>query len=215
MKRIIGDVVYVCDNDTAGKRAGRAFSRHYAGPMEVVMFDERFKRGFDLADPVPEGIDLRLSDLMRSATWATKIVGKKRGGNSVFGLTDGFANEWVHVDDPELYINVRRPWGSWRHRSRYCSAALLYGVQTVAPQKKQRRSWPQPSRSGQRRSNTSIRGRLVAMAAPMCVRKAKDASDKAVVDNGADKLSATRASDWLRLRELVDFSRLVGRQLLG
>jgi hypothetical protein len=106
----IGDVVYVCDNDTAGKRAVRAFSRHYGGPMEVVMFDERFPAGFDLANPMPDEIDLRLRDLMRSATWATKITGKKRGGSSTFGLTDGFADEWVHVDHPELYINVRRPW---------------------------------------------------------------------------------------------------------
>jgi hypothetical protein len=105
-----GDVVFTCDNDTAGKRAVQTFSRLYGASMEVVMFDKRFPAGFDLADPVPAGIDLRLSDLTRSATWATKIVGKKRGGNSIYGLTDGFADEWVHVDDPELYINVKRPW---------------------------------------------------------------------------------------------------------
>ena len=28
--------------------------------------------------------------------------------------------------------------GSWQRRSRYCSAALLYGVQTVVPQKRRR-----------------------------------------------------------------------------
>jgi Family of unknown function (DUF5906) len=112
-----GDVVYVCDNDTAGKRAGRIFSQHYDASMEVVMFDKRFPVGFDLANPVPAGIDLRLSDLRRSATWATKIVGNKRGGNSIFGLTNGFADEWVHVDDPELYINVRRPWLTFTDRA--------------------------------------------------------------------------------------------------
>ena len=32
---------------------------------------------------------------------------------------------------------------------RYCSAALLYGVRTGAPQKRRRRRWPQPSWSAQ------------------------------------------------------------------
>ena len=37
---------------------------------------------------------------------------------------------------------IRSDLGLMAARSRYCSAALLYGVQTVAPQKRRRRSWP-------------------------------------------------------------------------
>ena len=47
--------------------------------------------------------------------------------------------------------------GSWQRRSPHCSEALLYGVQIVAQQKRRRWNSPQPSRSVQLSSHTSIR----------------------------------------------------------
>ena len=53
-------VVYiVADNDKAGKRAAEKIARDLEAPgrrVRVVVFDERFPVGFDLADPFPESL---------------------------------------------------------------------------------------------------------------------------------------------------------------
>ena len=59
--------------------------------------------------------------------------------------------------------------GSWQRRSPHCSEALLYGVQTVAQQKRRRRNSPQPSRSVQLSSHTSIRASFHSKNVCQCV----------------------------------------------
>jgi hypothetical protein len=91
---IPGGLVYVCDNDVDGKNAVKDFSRCYRQPMQTVMFDERFPVGFDLADKLPDKIGCDLPDLIRPATWATKVVGTHTNGKPMYGLTEGCASEW-------------------------------------------------------------------------------------------------------------------------
>lgn len=111
-----GSVVYVCDNDHKGKQASKAFSRCWGKRMGVIMFDKPFPPGWDLANPPPKdlfdehgNVKLRLNDLIRSGTWATKIVGKKRQGSPMYELTGEFEEEWAHSVEPEMYINIQRP----------------------------------------------------------------------------------------------------------
>jgi len=111
----LGDVLYVCDNDASGVEAVKTFSRLHGKPMLAIMFGERFPPGWDLADKIPntlinghDQIDVRLRELIRPATFATKVVGR-RYGRDVYDLTDYFAREWAHTITPELYINQRWP----------------------------------------------------------------------------------------------------------
>jgi hypothetical protein len=70
------------------------------------MFTDKFPVGFDLADEMPPWVaekNLKLTALKRPATWATRVVGKAKV------LTREFAEEWIHVVEPELYIHRDRP----------------------------------------------------------------------------------------------------------
>src|SRR6516164_5267593 len=48
------EVVYVCDNDLAGKAVPKVFSRLYGGKMKAIRFDGRWPESWDMADPIPE-----------------------------------------------------------------------------------------------------------------------------------------------------------------
>jgi hypothetical protein len=47
-------LILICDNDRVGKNVVRPISRALQLPMDALFFDERFKVGFDLADPFPD-----------------------------------------------------------------------------------------------------------------------------------------------------------------
>jgi len=107
------EVVYVCDNDFPGKAVLQEFSRHYGGKMRGVMFDVRWPGGWDIADPMPEGLyeegrylGPSLDMLAKPATWATEQVFSGERGKPAVVLTRPFREEWVHSVIPEAYIHV-------------------------------------------------------------------------------------------------------------
>lgn len=50
----VKNIIVVADNDQPGQEAVKKISRMTLLPMAAVMFDNRFKTGFDLADPWPD-----------------------------------------------------------------------------------------------------------------------------------------------------------------
>ena len=101
-----GDLVYVCDNDPAGKAAIKTFSRLYGKRLSVIMYTDKFRAGFDLADKMPSWVseqNFKLAALKLPATWAHRQL--DRG----YALTKDFTEEWVHVIQPELYIHCDAP----------------------------------------------------------------------------------------------------------
>jgi uncharacterized protein DUF5906 len=103
-------VVYSCDNDKPGVKAGQSFSKMWAKGLIMLQWDRRFFTGWDLADKVPqEAAGSTMWSFAEPATWATKEVGKTSHGRPLYALNDVFASEWVHVIKPEFYINESFP----------------------------------------------------------------------------------------------------------
>lgn len=110
------EVVYVCDNDWAGKSALQEVSRAYGGALKGIMFDGRWPVAWDLADEMPKGlfakggryIGPKLADLCISATRATERVPNPDGGKMQTVLRRNFREEWVHAITPEVFAH--RDW---------------------------------------------------------------------------------------------------------
>jgi hypothetical protein len=101
-------VVYVCDNDSAGKAVLQEFSRHYKRRLEGIMFDRQFKSAWDCADELPISmfnnhhyIGKPMQDYLRPATWATEWVPEIKK----FRLTRAFKEEWYHSIKPDAYVH--------------------------------------------------------------------------------------------------------------
>lgn len=116
-----GEVVYVADNDDAGRRVLNTFSRLYEGQLKWVKFDSRWPKAWDLADKIPEEffgeIDGRknyigptLTSLLRPATYATELIPNPEGrGRTVTVLRPSFAEEWFHSVHPEYFVHRDYP----------------------------------------------------------------------------------------------------------
>jgi hypothetical protein len=123
------EVVYVCDNDWPGRTVLKEFSRFYEASLKGIMFDERFKESFDLADEIPEAFfkelptgrryrGPQLREFVKPATTATELVageekagkdGKKKAGKPIVQLTRSFREEWYHTVSPEVFIHADEP----------------------------------------------------------------------------------------------------------
>jgi hypothetical protein len=109
------NVVYICDNDNAGKSALQKVSRLYKKKFKGVFFDARWPTSWDLADEFPKEFfekDIykgpKLSDLFLSATWATEKVSGV-DGKKISVLTSAFREEWLHCIKPEVFIHKDAP----------------------------------------------------------------------------------------------------------
>lgn len=110
-------LVYVCDNDSAGKRVLQRFSEFYGGALTGVMFDERFPPTWDMGDAFPdhffkEGryIGPQFEEFVTFATFATRKIPNETGkGAPVAVITDNFAAEWYHCVSPEVFIHRQWP----------------------------------------------------------------------------------------------------------
>ncbi len=114
------DVVYVCDNDDPGKRADSDVSRAYGGQLSIVKFDNRWKTGFDLADPMDAKTSPKLwskngrytgprfDQLKMPATYATRMIPNSDGKGKHAILTDIFKSTVYHTIT-DLYIYVDTP----------------------------------------------------------------------------------------------------------
>jgi hypothetical protein len=114
------EVVYVCDNDFAGRSVVRDFAGNYGGSLKGIIFDNRFKESWDMADPLPEQFFAKrkgvrkwhgppLRSFMHAATFATETIPNPAGvGRPVAVLKRSFKEEWMHCVSPEVFIH--RDW---------------------------------------------------------------------------------------------------------
>jgi hypothetical protein len=110
------EVVYVCDNDVAGKKVLREFSLLYGRKLKGIRFDGSWPESWDMADPLPEKMRKKgryvgpeLKDLMRPATWATEQVPNPNGGRPIYAARRQFGEEWFHSVRPEVFIHCDWP----------------------------------------------------------------------------------------------------------
>jgi Family of unknown function (DUF5906) len=112
------EVVYVCDNDFAGFSVLQEFSRHYGKSLKGILFDKRWKNGWDMADDMPSVLFTKsgrykgptLSSLMRPATRATEKIPDASNPKKIITVTRrDFREEWFHSVKPELFIHKDWP----------------------------------------------------------------------------------------------------------
>jgi len=105
------ELVYICDNDYAGKDALKEISKLVKYPLKGVMFDNAWPVAWDMADPMPASmysgsrwIGLALREYMQPATWATE---QRRSGEGkpYMAIRKDFAEEWLHCVSPEVYVH--------------------------------------------------------------------------------------------------------------
>jgi hypothetical protein len=110
------DLVYVCDNDWAGKSVLQEFSKQYGGHLVGVMFDQRFPASFDLADPLPKMFFSKKKvyigpsfDLFKQpASFATEAIERDKG-KSFVAIRKTFCEEWLHCIKPEVFVHKDWP----------------------------------------------------------------------------------------------------------
>lgn len=109
------EIVYVCDNDFAGKSALQEVSRHYGRRLKGIKFDPKWPIGWDMADEIPPRffIDGRYigplpSALMSPATYATDTIHTGERGRPITVIRREFTEEWFHSVVPEVYVH--RDW---------------------------------------------------------------------------------------------------------
>lgn len=111
------------DNDQPGQEAIKAISRLTLLPMTAIMYDQRFKTGFDLGDAWPQRRDFwkklddgtrkyigpQFHELCTPATFATAPIPKKKNekGPPKYKLRDEFVAEWVASSKPVLFAHRR------------------------------------------------------------------------------------------------------------
>lgn len=111
------EVVYVCDNDWAGKAVLREFSKYYEDSLKGIMFPKDWPAAWDMADPIPETEfegnyykGVKLENLIRPATRATKLVPIEEGSEKkIAHLLPQFRQEWLHATRPEVYVHIDFP----------------------------------------------------------------------------------------------------------
>lgn len=116
------DVVVVTDNDLEGQKAIGPIShmlKFLQVPVWQVRFDDAFPEHFDFADPFPREFWLkdryrgpRLNDLMRPASWVTKVLPVKegKGGHtSRYEARPSFLRQWVVSTTPSVFIHRKTP----------------------------------------------------------------------------------------------------------
>jgi hypothetical protein len=108
-------IYVVADNDAVGVDAVIKISEFLKRPMRMIRFDKSFPPHFDLADewPVeksPDGLYAgpNFGDHVFPATWATNLLPNKKGKPTPV-IRGEFAQEWVMVGKPPVFIHRLRP----------------------------------------------------------------------------------------------------------
>lgn len=111
-----GEVIYVCDNDPPGKNALKHVSKNYGKAMKGVMFDDRFKPSWDLAEDIPPEffklgryIGPLFEAFVSFATRATTMVEVEGSKKQVATLNREFEQEWTHCVSPEIFVHKDYP----------------------------------------------------------------------------------------------------------
>ena len=124
-KKQIDRIIIVPDNDAQGLEAVAAIARELPWPTFQLRFPENWRnakgKGFDIADDFPASqfkrnsqgelkyIGPRFHDCLGAATWATDTRLIETGGRGrpakAIHLRPAFAQQWVFVDKPGLFVN--------------------------------------------------------------------------------------------------------------
>ncbi|MES2255045.1 MAG: primase-helicase family protein [Pseudomonadota bacterium] len=111
----------VADNDFDGKEAIRKISALTRLNTMCVMFDDRFKKGFDLADPWPDQtaqptwwrgeryIGPAFHEMLVPCTWATRRIETGQKGRPSYALRDDFVQQWTFSARPPVFVHQRFP----------------------------------------------------------------------------------------------------------
>lgn len=109
------DLIYVCDNDWAGRSVLQEFSKLYGGHLVGVKFDKRFPGSFDLADPIPKEFFHKKVyigppfDLFKQpASFATELIERDKG-QPIVAIRKTFREEWLHCIQPEIFVHKQWP----------------------------------------------------------------------------------------------------------
>lgn len=113
------EVVYVSDNDWAGKAALQEVSRCYGGSLKGIIFDDRWPEAWDMGDDFPRNdrlwskhgryIGPSIKALLRPATYATETMVNPNTGRPVQVIRRAFRTEWYHCVQPEVFIHKDWP----------------------------------------------------------------------------------------------------------
>lgn len=107
-------VYVVADNDDPGQQAVSEISRLTKQRMTAVLFDDRFKTGFDLADPWPSAkeqpgwwagpryLGPAFHEMCVPATWATRKADSEKPGRPAYELREDFYRQWALSKEPHL-----------------------------------------------------------------------------------------------------------------
>jgi Family of unknown function (DUF5906) len=109
-------VAYCCDRDHPGESALQKVSEYYRDTMIGLVFDQRFKENWDMADPLPEKFFIdgsyvgpELREMEEPATWVTDMVPIEGTKKFTAVLRQKFKEEWFHVIQPECYVGIVQP----------------------------------------------------------------------------------------------------------
>jgi hypothetical protein len=112
------DTIYVCDNDHPGRSMLQWISKKYGARLTGIFFDNRFKSGWDIADPLPDEfynrdklyIGPRFEHFKKPATYATEIIQPTEKGEKAYTvIRRHFQEEWYNIVSPEAFIHVDYP----------------------------------------------------------------------------------------------------------
>jgi hypothetical protein len=93
-------------------------SKNYGGRLTGIFFDNRFKDGWDMADPLPDEffnkdrlyIGQRFEHFKKPATYATEIIQPTEKGEKAFTVVRRhFSEEWYNIVTPEAFIHRDYP----------------------------------------------------------------------------------------------------------
>lgn len=113
-----GDTIYTCDNDHPGRSMLQWVSKNYGARLSGIFFDNRFKDGWDCADPLPAEffnkaglyIGPRFEHFKKPATYATEIIQPTAKGEKPFMvMRRHFQEEWFNIVTPEAFIHRDYP----------------------------------------------------------------------------------------------------------
>lgn len=134
-------VVVVADNEENGFKAAQSVASHFGSNVWILAFDQRFKPGFDLADPWPVDffsnsgtyVGPPMRDFLLPATQATVVLPAEGRGRPTVVLREEFARLVAYTVEPPRIIFLHNPSRDYRPEQFNTLIAPLSHVKETAP----------------------------------------------------------------------------------
>jgi hypothetical protein len=89
-------------------------TRRYGKALITLRFDDRFAKGWSMADPLPSSlykddqyVGPAIENFMGREAWATKLL--KKDGKKTYVLTDAIRAEWFYAVGTKVFIHRHFP----------------------------------------------------------------------------------------------------------